>query len=94
MTFVDDVLDRALDSLPQSLSFAAFEKLLVLLDRKLGADPLRAGHPADHPEYGRFGMVYYDGFESEGQVYLLAAYFHFKEDENTIEVWDFRLTIE
>jgi hypothetical protein len=29
MSFVVDVSDRALDSLPQSLSFAALEKLLV-----------------------------------------------------------------
>ncbi len=94
MSFVVDVSDRALDSLPQSLSFAAFEKLLVLLDRKLGDDPLTAGQPADHPEFGRVGLVYQDGFQSEGVTYLFSAYFHFMEDENTISVWHFRMTIE
>ncbi|MEX2141516.1 MAG: hypothetical protein WD894_19780 [Pirellulales bacterium] len=94
MNFVVDVSDRALDSLPQSLSFAAFEKLLVLLDRKLGDDPLTFGQPADHPEFGRVGMVYRDGFQTEELTYLFSAYFHFKEDENTISVWDFKFTIE
>ena len=94
MSFVVDVSDHGLDSLPQSLSFSAFEKLLVLIDRKLGPDPMAVGQPAEHPELGRVGMVYKDGFQDEGLTYLFAAYFHFMDDEKTGRVWHIHLTAE
>ena len=94
MSFAVYVMDGALDSLPQSLPFDAFGNLIDLLERKLGLDPMAVGRPADHPELGRVGQAYHDGFVSEGVIYLFSAYFHFFEDENSIGVWEIRLSAE
>ena len=94
MSFAVYVMDGALDALPQSLPFDAFGKLVDLLEQKLGPDPMAVGKPPDHPELGRVGQVYRDGFQSEGVIYLFSAYFHFFEDENTIGVWEIRLSSE
>ena len=93
MSFVIVVMDQALDALPQDLPFGAFDKLLDSLEAKLGEDPLGRSHRAERPDMGRAGNVFYDGFEDEGKVYLLAAYYWFRQ-EDTLVVWDIKLHIE
>ena len=94
MNFAVVVMDAALDALPQDLAFAAFGRLIEVLETTLGNDPVGNGRKVEHPADNNSANAYRGGFQEEGRTYLFTAYFYYSLDERAINVWDIYLTEE
>jgi hypothetical protein len=94
MSFLVDVSDAALDSLPQDLSFAALGHLILALESTLGSDPVRASRKIKHPDNDTSVSACSGGFHIDATVYLFTAYFYYTLDERVVRVWRIQLTEE
>jgi hypothetical protein len=94
MNFAVDVMDKALDSLPQDLSFDAFGRLIDELELRLGISPVASSRRTAHPATERPSNAVHGHFEVDDIKYDFKAYFYYTTDELTVKVWDIQLTCE
>lgn len=92
MNFDVDVMDKALDSLPQDLPFDAFGRLIDELELRLGTAPVASSIREYHSVSKRPANACIGRFETDDFRYEFKAYFYYTVDEKTVKVWDIKLT--
>src|SRR4051794_32738616 len=94
MNFAVDVTDKALDSLPQDLSFEVFGRLIDELELRLGKAPVAISRRTTHPAVERPCNACDGHFEVDDLRYTFIAYFYYTVDEQTVKVWNIELETE